>query len=168
MKIFWLPLLACVSLTACGSDSAPDQKPDSSPVATSASKEPQALTPPEPETAEPASIPQALVAKLRSLKFCTLAFEGTDAIEGRASLQVSNSGVLSGLNELLKVPASLGSGQITDASATKTGFDFKLGFTDGKTFPGSLSTEYGSTSLSLNIGSATEYVMCLESEPEVG
>jgi len=164
MKIFWLPLLACVSLTACGSDSAPDQEP----AETSAVKEAEAPTLPEPETAETAPIPQALVAQLRSLKFCTLAFEGTDAMEGSASLNVSNSGVLSGLNELLKVPASLGSGQITDASATKTGFDFKLGFTDGKTFPGSLSTEYGSTSLSLNIGSATEYVMCLESEPEVG
>jgi hypothetical protein len=112
------------------------------------------------------AVPDSLKSLVRSLTFCTIAYEGSDAMEGSATPTLQNDGSIAGLNELLKVSPAVGAAKIYDVAAAKDGYTFTLQFDNGSKFSGEISTVYGSTALNLKLGKDSQSLLCLDSPPE--
>lgn len=115
---------------------------------------------------EDLTVPDSLKSMVRSLNFCAIAYEGSDAMEGSATPTLQNDGSIAGLNGLLKISPAVGAAKIYGVATSKDGYVFTLKFDNGSKFSGEISTSYGSTALNLDLGKDSQSLICLDSRPE--
>jgi hypothetical protein len=87
-------------------------------------------------------------------------------MEGNATPSISDDGKIEGLNALLQLPPTSGTGRILNPAKIKSGFSFELQYDGGKTYKAEINTVYGSTNLSVDIGDRAKYLLCLDAPPE--
>ncbi|MFM8578709.1 MAG: hypothetical protein ACKOCN_07905 [Planctomycetaceae bacterium] len=112
------------------------------------------------------ALTDSMKALVRSLTFCTIAYEGSDAMEGSATPTLQNDGSIAGLNGLLNIASAVGAARIYGVSNATDGFTFTLRFDDGSNFRGTISHAYGSTAINVDLGKESQSLLCLDSPPE--